>query len=518
MYAISEDGALYAWDSGGGLRWRRDLGWLPWDCLALGGDGTIYAGLKNADLVAINPHGNPLWRFRLDGLPAGDPAIAQEGTLYVGTAAGTLFALSHLGREQWRITLPGAITHAPAVDGAGTIYIVAGDRRLYALTQWGDFKWSLPLPAAPTALSIAAGGRVVVGTDSGEVIAVNGSGDIAWRHAFGARIAGVSTGPEQIVVASAAGPVVGLSDTGRQLWKTDTRHRLDAAPLLGETSVFEIAADGTILMLGPGRAIASSFAVGTPGSAVLSHDGTLYVGGRDWIVYAIQPADGGPGAWPQEGHDEGHSGRTEAAPPGDNEALLSMIPDYLYLQSLTAVGNRDTLMLLLLEIRKRIETHTIGKSTWYVVRLLERFSGEGVLNPVYRNKRVINDYPEVRAEAADLLGMIGSTSSRHVLVQGIGTEMDTFALAAEIAALGSLASDSDGSSSRAIAGAVSLAGMFPPDFRVAAAAVDALDRIAAYEGGMEEPAAIAALFAIYRGEFPQQIRARALSVLRRTRE
>lgn len=541
IYAASEDGLLYALDSGGMLQWKCNLGWLPWDCLALGGDGTIYAGLKNADIVAINPNGRLLWRFHLDGLPAGDPAVAADGTLYVGTAAGTLVALSHLGRPQWTVTLPGAITHAPAVDGAGTVYVVAADRRLYALTQWGDFKWSLPLAARPGTLAIAAGARVLVGTDSGDVIAVNPSGDIAWRYSAGARIAGVSAGPGRICAATSSGLIIGLSDKGTPLWKNVTGKRIEAAPLTGR-SLYAYATDGTLLLIDPARPGTGSFALGTYGSAVLGNTGILYLGGRDWIVYAVgEPqfpgtSAGGsvssgaprpsstvhagarpPGAWPQEGHDEAHSGRTDEGPPGGNEELLNSVPDFLYLRSLAEVDSRDIIMLLLAKIRERIDTHTIGKSTWYVVRLLEQFSGEGLLNPVYRNMRVINNFPDVRAEAALLLGMVGSTSSRHVLIQVIGSEDDVFALSAQIGALGSLASDSDGSSSRAIASAFSRAGMSPPDERIAAATLDALDRIGAYVGGVGEPAAAAALSSIYRGDFSQQIRSRALTVLRKDR-
>ena len=173
------------------------------------------------------------------------------------------------------------------------------------------------------------------------------------------------------------------------------------------------------------------------------------------------------------------------------------------------------ILLLLATIRDRIDDHSIGKSTWYVVRLLERFSGEGLLNPVYRNLKVINSFPDVRTEAARLLGMVGSTRSRHALIQVIANEYDPVALSAEIEALGFLASDSDGASSRAIAAALTRAGMSPPDDRIADVVLDALERIGAYEGGVGEPAAIAAVLAISAGDFPQQIRSRALSVLRK---
>ena len=507
VYAASEDGFLYAWDPAGRLLWRSDLGWLPWDCLALGGDGTIYTGLKNKDFLAINPSGHLLWRFHLDSLPAGDPAVAADGTVYVGTTAGTLAALSHLGRPQWSITLPGAITRAPAVDGAGTIYLVAADRRLYALTQWGEFKWSLPIPAVPTALAIAAGGTVLVGTVEGSVIAVNPGGDVAWRTSTGSRVAGVSAGAGQVVVASSNGQVIGLTDKGVQLWKLAAGKRMETAPLLDSSVPYELAADGTLLPVDRARPGTESFPVGTFGSIVLSGAGTFYVGGRDWILYAIGvprlpdarlAADGGAtsAAWPQEGHDQGHSGRTDAGPPGGNEALLNAIPDYLYLQSLAGADNRDMILLLLANIRGRIDDRSIGKSTWYVVRLLEQLSGEGILNPVYRNLKVINSFPDVRTEAARLLGLVGSTRSRHALIQVMANEYDPVALSTEIRALGFLASDSDGASSRAIAEALARAGMSPPDDRIADAVLDALERIGTYEGGVGEPAAIAAVLAI----------------------
>jgi outer membrane protein assembly factor BamB len=528
IYAASEDGFLYAWDPDGNLLWKSDLGWLPSDCLALSEDGTIYAGLKNNDFLAINPSGRLLWRFRLDGLPAGDPAVAVDGTVYVGTRAGTLAALSHLGRPQWTITLPGAIIRAPAVDGAGTIYLVAADRRLYALTAWGEFKWSLPIPAVPTALAVEAGGVVLVGTSEGSLIAVRPSGDVAWRFSTGAGIAGVSAGTGQIVVASSNGQVVGLTDKGAQTWKLAVGKRIEAAPLLGGTAPYALAADGTLLLLDPARPGIDSFAVGTFGSIVMSRGGTFYVGGRDWIFYAIgaprpagaeSPGTGAPplpaAPWPQEGHDQGHSGRTDAGPPGGNEALLNAIPDYLYLRSLAAPDNRDMMLFLLGKIRERIDDHSIGKSTWYVVRLLEQFSGEGLLNPVYRNMKVINSFPDVRTEAARLLGLVGSTRSRHALIQVMASEYDAVALSAEIEALGFLASDSDGASTRAIAAALARAGMSPPDDRIADAVLGALERIGAYEGGARAPAAITALLAISGGEFPQQIKSRALSVLRK---
>lgn len=339
-YALSEDSFLYAWVSGGSLLWKHDLGWIPWDCLAVSGDGTVYAGSKNADFIAVNPRGGRLWTVRLDGLPAGDPAITEDGTVLVGTAAGTLVAFSHLGRRQWSVTLPGAITAQPVIDGAGSIYLVAADRRLYALTPWGEFKWSLPFSAVPRAPAITSDGSVVLGTDGGEVVAVNPAGNVSWRRSLGAPVRGVAADALLVVADTSSGRVVGFSAAGRELWRREAAKPVSAPPLLDEGRVILTALDGSIIVIDP-KGVISPLAQGTAGGASLAPDGTVLVGGRDWIVSALRATFDRPAAvsaeappWPQAGHDAMHSGRTDAAPRAGNGALLDANPDYLYLQGL----------------------------------------------------------------------------------------------------------------------------------------------------------------------------------------
>jgi len=521
VYAMAEDSFLYAVSPVGHLEWKCDLGWLPWDCLSVGADGTIYAGLKNRELVAVSPHGSVVWRSRFDGPFVADPLAAPDGTLYVGIAPGTLVALSHLGRQLWSITLPASFAAAPVMDGAGTIYLAASDRRLYALTQWGEFKWSLPLHDQPTASAIAGDATVAVGTEGGAVIVVTPDGDVAWHRAIGgAPVAGISAGTDQLVAAASSGIVVGLSGKGRELWRADVRGKLDSPPFLGGPGVRVLSQDGTMVDLHPPRGLEERFSIGTPGGAVMGGDGTLYLGGRDWVLYAFPRPDGAPhlsAPWPQAGHDERHSGRTPSAPRDGIDSLLNANPDYLYLHTLADSGSREQTFMFLSEVRSRIVAGSAGKSTWYVVRLLEQIAGTGLITPVYQNQKVINDYPDVRAAAASMLGTIGSASSRWTLVRVVRAESDSFALSQEIQALGALASDPDGASARAIAAGFSRAGTSPADNRLAAAVVAALDSIAAYNGRMSDPSSSETLFSIYRGDFFEDIRDAAMEALQRDR-
>ncbi len=521
-YALSEDSFLYAWVSGGSLLWKHDLGWIPWDCLAVATDGTVYAGLKNGDLIAMNPRGGRLWTVRLDGLPAGDPAVARDGTVLVGTSAGTLAALSHLGRPEWSVTFPGAVTGPPVIDGAGTIYVTASDRRLYALTSWGEFKWSLPFAAAPGAPAIAADGTVVLGTDAGEVVAVGPAGDPRWRKHLGAPVIGLAADARQVVADTRAGGVAGFSIDGRELWRTETARTLVAPPFIDGDRVFLAARDGSILALDTLRAAAVILKTNSPGGVTATGTGQILVGGRDWIVYSIDTAAAGdagtrpdaPAPWPQDGHDARHSGRTDAAPEAGNGDLLALNPDYLYLQALTSVAGREGIQLLLADIGGRISSHSLGKSTWYAVRMLEDAVGAGLATRIRQNKRLVNDFPDLRARAAALLARVGSVASRDALLDAVDAESDGVALAAEIRALGAIASDGDGRSLRAIVRAFNRGAGLSPDNRLASAVADSIGRIGVYAGTLGEPSAIAALLAISRGGYDAGVRSAAESVLR----
>ncbi|MGA2642245.1 MAG: PQQ-binding-like beta-propeller repeat protein, partial [Spirochaetia bacterium] len=502
--------------------WKHDLGWIPWDCLAVAADGTIYAGLKNGDFIAVNPRGGRLWTVRLDGLPAGDPAVAQDGTVLVGTSAGTLAALSHLGRREWTVTLPGAVTGQPVIDGAGTIYVTASDRRLYALTSWGELKWSLPFAAAPGVPAIAADGTVVLGTDVGEIVAVGPAGDPRWRKHLGAPVIGVAADALQIVADTSAGGVAGFSADGRELWRTEAARPLGAPPLIDGGRVFLAGQDGSILALDSQHAVSGSLKSGAPGGVTAAETGEILVGGRDWIVYSLDRAATGvpgsradtPAPWPQAGHDARHSGHTDAAPAADNGALLALNPDYLYLQALTSVPGREGIQLLLADIGGRISSRSLDKSTWYAVRMLENIVGTGLATRVRQNQKLINDFPDLRARAAALLGRVGSIASRSALLDAVDAETDGAALAAEIRALGAIASDGDGGSLRTIVRAFTRRAGLPSDNRLEAAVADSIGHIAVYAGALGDPSAIATLLAISRGSYDPAVRSTAESVLR----
>ena len=564
LYAISDDGYLYALSPVGRLVWKHNLGWIVTDCLAVGADGTVYAGLRNDDLVAVNPRGSEIWRVRLDGLPAGDPLTTADGRLYVGTRRGTLYVLSHSGHIEWTLQLPAAITQPLAMDGAGTLYVVAADRRLYALSSWGSFKWSLPFNSAPSAPAIGEDGVVLITTAAGEVSQVTPNGNVAWSYDLGgtpfAPLAGTGTsvpgersapqptaGEEvgrppagtdgrrlvaapasrkgaadarglnpAVIVATRQGTIASFDGGGRLLWRTNLGTELSGDCLLGRDRITVLKSDGTISTLTLQGAIAGRYSLGTTGGTVLTAGGRLYLGGRDWIIYSVQLSEEAAldlvSPWPEVGHDPAHSGRTSSAPREGSGFRPSANSYDLYLESLFALQTREAFTRILDDVRRRVEKRSLGRDVWFVVPILGRIAQAGIIDPVYENNRLINDFPDLRARAALLLGSLGTLQSSDLLIRLLGRESDNVALAAEIDALGRLGSDPDGAAVRAIAAAFARATGSAPNSRIAAAVVTAFQGISKYEGGLS-PAAGGPLVSIAFAGYPEWIRALAGELL-----
>ncbi len=438
------------------------------------------------------------------------------------------------------------------MDGDGTVYLAAADRRLYCLTPWGEFSWSLPLPGAPSPPALAADGSVLVGTDGGDILAVSPGGDVRWKARLGAPVVGIATAARLLVAGASDGRLAAFTADGRELWRIPGRKPTGAPPFLEGSQVLLSAQDGSIQLVDSAKGAASGLLTGAAGTMVLADDGSILVGGRDWVVYSLDPrtagppggaavgpgsaalADkaGGPGQaeppdaaatpaprgpgsapWPQVGHDAMHSGRSPIRPSPGGVSPLEINPDYLYLQGLSTAPGREGVQLVLSDIDRRITSRSLGKSRWYVVRMLERIVGLGLVIQVRQNQKLINDFPDLRAEAATFLARLGSTSSRTALLRAVSSESDGVALAAEIRALGAIASDGDGASLRAVVHAFTSRAGQSVDNRLASAMVDAVGRIAAYEGGIGEPSAISALFAVSTGGYDASVRAAAESIL-----
>ena len=213
-------GELSVWELGLGAGEHALLAW------ATDGAGRTATA---AVTLRVRPWLRPRWEFTGDAIVhplalAGDLVLAPSDQLYALDAA--------TGAERWSVPTPGVVTSAPVLDGAGHVVLATSHSDLYAYHPDGALAWSLELPSAgdrapaivpvvapdgtlyqqlvgqreawhvsaagarldvlplpeawTSALTVAAGGTVLVAADDGLHAVLPGGGD--WFHATAGRV------------------------------------------------------------------------------------------------------------------------------------------------------------------------------------------------------------------------------------------------------------------------------------------------------------------------------------------
>ena len=199
IYCAS-NGCIYAISDSGIQRWccLTETGWLY--SLAIGADGTIYAGSEGGYVHAVNLDGTPKWRYRTASAVRSAPAVAADGTIYVGSCDRCLYALRPDGSLKWRYRTDGLVYSSPTVAEDGTVYVGSYDCYICALDAEGRLKWHFKAGGrTETDPAIGANGVVILGSEDEHLYAVQGSAPLAnspWpKHHHDARNTGRFGGP-----------------------------------------------------------------------------------------------------------------------------------------------------------------------------------------------------------------------------------------------------------------------------------------------------------------------------------
>jgi outer membrane protein assembly factor BamB len=124
IYVVTSDASHSTWfavSPQGGVLWSLDLP-RTFSTPAIGADGTMYVGLLDGGLVAVNPGGTVRWtRWDLDGIRS-SPALGADGTIYVA-GLSHVYAVDPRGELEWTFeTAKAVFSHSsPAVASDGTV-------------------------------------------------------------------------------------------------------------------------------------------------------------------------------------------------------------------------------------------------------------------------------------------------------------------------------------------------------------------------------------------------------------
>jgi YVTN family beta-propeller protein len=264
--ARDEHGALSAWSaahrlavSGGTTppKWSLPLG-LRWSSPAINQAGLVLAASRDSStLFAVRANGSVAWRSRIGRTVGSSPAVGDDGTAYTVTDAA-LVAVDANGSEEWRLApWIGYWCSSPAIGSDNTLYLsssVATDESyLCAIQSDGNPGWSLFLRGWQPGTPVVGSDGCIYVSCSGVLHAVNPDGGERWQASGGGGALAIGSDG---TIYSSGGYFVGIAATSSA----------------GSTRWYYEGLGGDVGFTG----------------VSLASDGTVYAGGTDERLYAIE--------------------------------------------------------------------------------------------------------------------------------------------------------------------------------------------------------------------------------------
>ena len=269
LFVASLDGCVYALRTeahvANRLIWKRCFSG-PVYCTPALVEGRIIVGADDRAVHAMDAKtGANVWQFRLSACPQ----------------------LPGFGYDRTRCDADSSV----AVGPSGDIYF--GGDAVYKLSARGVTRFRHVLVAhAFSSPAVSAQGTVVIGTHDNTVVALTGSGRLAWtfrgsRH-FDATPA-LSRG--HAIVGSDDGRVRALDmTTGRMVWEVATRGPIRASPAIGSDGVIRIGSyDRRMYAITSEGEVTWMHVTGgrIHGSVVVDSSGAMIFGSQDNALYAL---------------------------------------------------------------------------------------------------------------------------------------------------------------------------------------------------------------------------------------
>lgn len=199
--------------------------------------------------------------------------------------------------------------------------------------------------------------------------------------------------------------------------------------------------------------------------------------------------------------------------PTVEDIYLRTTVEVQVIRSLAQNPSRDQKMRALDYIANMVEEGKAKSDNIEIIQILDELGAEGTSRKVLEDGRVVNDFPEVRRRAAELLGLIGGPRARSALIDIAIRERETMVSAEAVYALGQIEPDPAGLVDSVIAEVIRSQDAIRPDNNLAFAAIMALENIGRARRGQVRPEVFNALILIAQGNYIRAVRNRAAKVL-----
>jgi len=259
----------------------------------------VYVGSYDNNLWALEAKtGQLLWKYPTEAGIGSSPAYSGS-TIFVGSSDRRLYAIEmRSGKLQWSYKTEGKIYSSPRT-AAGMVFFGSDDGYLYALKPGAStgrevFKYPAMHPIRST--PVVDGERVFFGTDNGDFLCVDFSGDLGWRFQSRRRILSSPVIHDGIVYFGSDDWYLYALDIemGMSVWRFRTRGEVISTPVIGDGRVFVGCADGSIYAVDLDNGRESwRYEVGEPvTSSPLFHRESVYIGAVDGALYCLHSKSG----------------------------------------------------------------------------------------------------------------------------------------------------------------------------------------------------------------------------------
>ncbi|MFP4383051.1 MAG: PQQ-binding-like beta-propeller repeat protein [Spirochaetia bacterium] len=524
IYFLCDDRFLYSITENGSRRWKLYIPGKPREVLTMIVDGNILAGARGGKIVMVNSGGQIVWTFDSAGnQEVLFPVQGTNGEIYSFTESGNITALTPGGYLLWNYDVETAFSCSPVQDSNGRIIIPLENGKMLYLNPDGTITEMLDLKESVTSIIFPVPGAVVAGTQNGEIIFIS-PGSSEDLEVIRKKI---SSNPiKQMVWAD--GVICGaVSDSCFFLdgileepvfWKSSAGNITGVAAFSADQ--FFISTDqGIILVLQKNRNRISTiweYRTDRPSrleNPTVSAAGPVYLSASNWSVYKVgAPANSGS-AWKNFRGDSFLSGRSPEMV--SRFVRQDTVPlEYLYLRDLSRSGSEKDKIAVIDYIYKELSVPSFRENRIFYLELLsELYSGFWVLKGSGTGRE--GDYPNVRGEAAKLLGLIGGKRERKLVLMYTGYEYDGIAKEGILKAFSAFRSDPDYAMLDTVRTYIDIEKVkSQPDNRVARGALSALRGIASYHGSSHAEPVITVLLSIVQNGFSREVRQTALDIIR----
>jgi outer membrane protein assembly factor BamB/tRNA A-37 threonylcarbamoyl transferase component Bud32 len=210
-----------------------------------------------ADIVTLTgDEVTEIWSFECEDEIRGTPVV-YKGVVYVGCYDNNIYALdAKTGKFIWKYATEGGITGKPAAED-DIIYIGSEDHRLYAISaRGGKLVWTYHTEGQIRSSPSSSHGHIFIGSDDHFLHVVNAiSGRRVWRaEAIGPIWSTPLVVGEHVFFGCESGDFYCYDFHGELKWRKKIKRAVTSSPIMV--------------------------------------DGMIYVGSKDWTLYALEIENG----------------------------------------------------------------------------------------------------------------------------------------------------------------------------------------------------------------------------------